>query len=186
MRSSRRTWNTPEPPQPSSGLTIISPPMASRNAQQPRGLARHQALGNQVGKVERVELLVRLAQPARRVHDQRHRRVHQAEEMRGEEERQVERRVLAHEDRRRRRRAGRCAPRAGGSGRRRAPPSTRRATACGTVRSTNRSCGPQWYCSCPRRCPSSWNAKVVSLSTSTRLIGIHHVQDAKRRHRRED
>ena len=46
-----------------------------------------------------------------------------------------------------------------------------RTVPCGMVRSTNRSSGSQWYCVWPRRCPSSWNAKVVSLSTSVRLIG---------------
>src|SRR5262245_24078090 len=49
--------------------------------------------------------------------------------------------------------------------------STWRTVACGTVRSTKRSGGSQWYWVCPRRWPSSWNANVVSLSTRTRLIG---------------
>src|SRR4029434_2388577 len=49
--------------------------------------------------------------------------------------------------------------------------STRRTVACGTVRSTKRSGGSQWYCVWPRRWPSSWKANVVSLSISTRLIG---------------
>ena len=58
-------------PQPSSGLTIISPPSVVEEGAQAGDVARHEALGDHLGEVERVELLVGVAQAARRVHARR-------------------------------------------------------------------------------------------------------------------
>ena len=65
---------------------------------QARGVGADEAVRDHIGEVERVELLVRVAEPARVVHDERDPRIDEAEDVRREEEGHVERRVLPHED----------------------------------------------------------------------------------------
>src|SRR5216117_2249195 len=77
---------------------VVNDPRGLREANEKLYALHFQALGDELREVERVELLVRLAQPARVVHHQRHRGVGEPEHLGREVVGQVEGRVLAHED----------------------------------------------------------------------------------------
>ena len=96
MRSAFETTITPLPPAPSSGLTTPDADFGDE-AVDAVAVARHERARHVRGEVQRVELLVRVAEPARVVHDERA-PAQVLEDEREVEVLRVERRVLADED----------------------------------------------------------------------------------------